>query len=227
MKKIISIFSALVAFSLLLSGCADIINMEVNQAINEHYTGVGIEYNKNWATNNFPIGATENEILQRLGVPKSKTGNVWFYSVPKNSKSLKNATAAVFFFEGKIITWLVYFYRDSPPVKVVAQDNYKTISIGASEEDVLKELGEPIYRGSNIWTFWKEPAVKYDFWGNRPVENTMQVVILYEKKVITILCFDSVQYYGQPFNLIFTSIIVPAKDREGARYYWPKHNDKK
>jgi len=222
MKRIICIFSVLVVFSLLLSGCAAILS--------EQIVGMGINYNKNWATNNFPIGATENEILQRLGSPKSKSDNVWFYLVPGHLTSLQNSTVAVFFFEGKIITWLVYYYA-SPgsgyqisPVRVVAQTSYKTISIGASEEKVLKELGEPLYRGSNIWYFWKEPVIKYDFWGTHPVENTMQVIILYEKRVIAILCFSNFEYYGKPLNLSFTSIILPARDREGAKDYQLKQN---
>jgi len=207
MKKIIYIFSVFVATSLLLSGCAAILSdMVVNR---------GADNICKWASDNITVGTSEDEILQRLGSPRSKDNNVWVYSVPGHfATSLKNSTIAVFFFEKKVITWLGY-YGDR--VTAIAQPSYKAISIGGSQEKAIKDLGEPVYRGLNIWIFWKEPAIKYTFWNSPPVENTMQAIVVYEEKVVGILCFRSFEHYGKPYNLHLGMIIPPTKDLEYAK----------
>jgi len=168
-----------------------------------------------WASNNIAVGTTEDEILQRLGPPQNEDDNVWIYLVPDHSfAALKNATVAVFFFEKKVIIWLGYYGNR---VTAIAQPNYKTVSIGDSQEKVIKDLGEPVYRGLNIWIFWKEPAIKYTFWNSPPVENTMQAIVVYEEKVVGILCFRSFEHYGKPYNLHLGMIIPPTKDLEYAK----------
>ncbi|TRZ49828.1 hypothetical protein D4Q80_01350 [bacterium] len=206
MKKIICIFSTLIVISFLLSGCVGILSdIVVNK---------GVDNILKWATNNVSIGAAEDEILQHLGPPRSKDNNVWVYAVPERYSSLNDSTTVVFFSDKKVVTWLGYYGNR---VTGVAQSNYHSVSIGDSQEKVIKDLGEPAYKGFNIWLFWKEPVIKYTFWDSPPVENTMQAIIVHEEKVVGILCFRSFEYYGKPYNLHLGMIIPPTKDLEYAK----------
>jgi len=206
MKKIICISSTLIVISFLLSGCAAILSdMVVNK---------GVDNILKWATNNISIGAAEDEILQRLGTPRSKDNNVWVYAVPQRYSSLNDSTVAVFFSDKRVVTWLGYYGNR---VTGVAQSSYQTVSVGDSQDKVLKELGDPVYRGANIWIFWKEPDIKYTFWSSPPVRNTLQAIIIYKERIAGIFCFSAFEHYGEHYNLCPGMIIPPSKDLEYAK----------
>lgn len=214
--KRICIFSVVIVILIILSGCAAILS--------DFIVNKGTDYISQWSSKNIMFGANKDQILKHLGLPQSKDDEVWIYPIPDHSfAALKDSTVAVFFFRDKVITWLGY-YGDQ--VTAISQPNYKTISIGDSQEKVIKDLGEPVYRGLNIWLFWKEPVIKYTFWTSPPVENTMQAIVMYEEKVIGILCFRSFEYYGKPYNLHLGMIIPPREDLDYAKVRL-KQSDKK
>ena len=197
----------MVILSLLLSGCAAILS--------DLIVDKGADRISQWASKNIIIGTNKNEMLKHRGLPQSKDNEVWIYPIPDRSfAALKDSTVAVFFFRDQVITWLGY-YGDQ--VTSVAQPIYKTISIGDSQEKVVKDLGEPVYRGLNIWLFWKAPEIKYTFWSSPPVENTMQAIVIHEEKVVGILCFRSFEHYGKPYNLHLGMIIPPREDLDYAK----------
>lgn len=205
MKRFCLVFSAL-AFVVLLSGCVPLI-------VGGQFTKMGTDYITAWVSDNVPIGATEDEVLQLLGEPQSRYFNVWIYRVPKNFyKSLQNSTVAVFFSQGKVITWLGYYYPDDHPVGSRAETSYENISMGATQDEVLKGLGEPVYQGARIWLFWKDPEIKYSFWSSPPVANALQAIVFDEGKVVGILCFTASEYYGTSHALWPGMIIKPTGD---------------
>lgn len=207
MKRLISLLVCCFIV-VLFSGCAELIIAELEDRANEK----GKQNIREWATNNIPAGASEDDILQRLGTPNRKESDFWIYPVPANVTKIpkgSNLFVAIFFSDEKVISWLGYGYRTGRFLEVCSKPSYKDVTLGISKEAISVEKDEHVYKGKDVWLLWKEAKVKYDFWGSGPgTENKMAAIIFQNEEIAIIFCFRGYEYYGDRESVVSPNMII-------------------
>lgn len=211
MKKLTYLFCCCF-FIVLFSGCAQLIIAELEDRANEK----GKQNIKTWATNNIPAGASEDDILQRLGTPNRKESDFWIYPLPANVIKIpkdSNLFVVIFFSDEKVISWLTYGYKTGRFLEVSSQPSYKNITLGMSKEAISVEQDLGVSKGKDVWLIWENPKIKYSFSREtQGTENTMAAIIFQNEKVAIIFCFRGYEYYGEnPVVTPNTIIIAPDK----------------
>lgn len=223
MKRLISLLVCCFIV-VLFSGCAQLIIAELEDRANEK----GRQNIKTWATNHIPIGANEDEVLQRFGYPHKKESDFWIYPVPADVTKIpkgSNVLVAIFFSDNKVISWLVYSYwTGSVFLEVRSKPSYsyknKNITLGMSKEAIIEQCefafkgkqDELAYKKKDIWLFWESPKIKYSFFRDtQGTENTMAALIFQQEKVAVIFCFRGYEYYGERLAVSPDIIITPDK----------------